>query len=72
MAVVLRGVTGAFVPASGGGFPVRVHLRVSKDMGDRLASLCPNSGDRMDFIRAAITEKLERDSSNQENCLREG
>lgn len=69
MAVALRGVTGAFVPASGGGFPVRVHLRVSKDMGDRLAALYPNSGDRMDFIRAAIAEKLERDQllSKQEN-----
>jgi hypothetical protein len=66
MAVVLRGVTGAFVPASGGGFPVRVHLRVSKDMGDRLSALYPNSGDRMDFIRAAISEKLDRDSSNQD------
>lgn len=72
MAVALRGVTGAYIPANGGGFPVRVHLRVSKDIGDRLASLYPNSGDRMDFIRDAIAEKLERDSSNQENCLREG
>ena len=72
MAVALRGVTGAYIPANGEGFAVRVHLRVSKDMGDRLASLYPNSGDRMDFIRDAIAEKLERDSSNQENCLREG
>lgn len=61
MAVALRGVTGAYIPANGEGFGVRVNLRVSKDIGDRLASLYPNSGDRMDFIRAVIAEKLERD-----------
>lgn len=72
MAVALRGVTGAYIPANGEGFAVRVHLRVSKDMGDRLVSLLPDAGDRMDWIREAIAEKLERDSSNQENCLREG
>jgi len=62
MAVAVRGVSGAFVPASGDGFPARVHLRVTKVVGDRLVALLPNSGDRMDFIRAAIAEKLERDS----------
>jgi len=71
MAVAIRSVTGAFVPATGEGFPVRVNLRVSKAMGDRLVSRFPTSGDRMDFIRAAIAEKLDRDSSKQENCLRE-
>lgn len=60
MAVKVRAVTGAWIPANGDGFPVRVNLRVSKDMSDRLVSLCPDSGDRMDFIRAAIAEKLER------------
>ena len=72
MAVALRGVSGAYIPANGEGFPVRKNLRVSKAVNDRLVSLYPNSGDQMDFIRAAIAEKLERDSSNQENCLREG
>jgi hypothetical protein len=68
MAVKLRGVTGAYIPANGEGFPVRVNLRVTKVVGDRLAALFPASGDRMDFIRAAIAEKLERDGvlSNQE------
>ena len=61
MAVKLRSVTGAYIPANGEGFPVRVHLRVSRLTGDRLLSLCPDSGVRMDFIRAAIAEKLERD-----------
>ena len=69
MAVALRGVTGAYIPANGDAFAVRVNLRVSKAMGDRLVSLYPNSGDRMDFIRAAIAEKLECDQllSNYEN-----
>lgn len=66
MAVKLRSVTGAYIPANGEGFPVRVNLRVSKAMGDRLVAMFPASGDRMDFIRAAIAEKLERDSK-QEN-----
>lgn len=74
MAVALRGVTGAFIPANGEALAVRVHLRVPRKIGDRLAALFPNSGDRLDFIRAAIAEKLERDKllSKQENCLREG
>ena len=72
MAIALRGVSGAYIPANGEGFPVRKNLRVSKAVNDRLVSLYPNSGDRMDFIRDAIAEKLDRDSSNQENCLREG
>jgi hypothetical protein len=67
MAVAMRGISGAFVPASGEALSVRVYLRVSKEMGDRLVSLLPDAGDRMDWIREAISEKLDRDSSNQEN-----
>lgn len=63
MAVKLRSsVTGVYIPANGEGFPVRVNLRVSRVMGDRLVAMFPVSGDRMDFVRAAIAEKLERDS----------
>ena len=65
MAVKLRSVTGAYIPANGEGFPVRVHLRVSRLTGDRLLALYPNSGDRMDFVRSAIAEKLERDSKQE-------
>ena len=61
MAIASRSVTGAFAPASGDGFPVRKNLRVSKAINDRLFALFPASGDQMDFIRAAIAEKLERD-----------
>ena len=69
MAVKLRGVSGAYIPANGEGFPVRKNLRVSKAVNDRLVSLFPASGDQMDFIRSAIAEKLERDHvlSNHEN-----
>jgi len=72
MAVKLRGVTGAYISANGEGFPVRKNLRVSKAMDDRLFALFPASGDQMDFIRAAIAEKLDREvPSNHEICLRE-
>jgi hypothetical protein len=46
------------------------HFRESGLSAEKLGAM--DSGDRSDFIRAAIAEKLERDSSNQENCLREG
>jgi hypothetical protein len=46
------------------------HFRESGASAEKLGAM--DSGDRSDFIRAAIAEKLERDSSNQENCLREG
>ena len=58
MATKIRGAYG-WLPAIGEGFPVRVNLRVSKLLSDRLSALLPDSGDRMDFIRAAIAEKLE-------------
>jgi hypothetical protein len=66
MAVAVRGVSGAFIPANGEALAVRVYLRVSQNMGDRLSALLPDSGDCLDFIRAAIAEKLDRESSKQE------
>ena len=46
------------------------HFRESGLSAEKLGAM--DSSDRSDFMRAAIAEKLERDSSNQENYLREG
>ena len=75
MAKVVNGDRGLFCPISGSSTFTATGSRVFafRDAGksaDILGAM--ESGDRGDFIRAAIAEKLERDSSNQENCLREG
>lgn len=66
MAKVLRSPLGSFISANGERLPKQIKVRVSEDLMDRLAFLLPDSGDRHDFIRAAIAEKLDRESSKQE------
>lgn len=71
MAKVLRSSLGSFLSANGDRLNKQIKVRLSDRLADRLSALLPDSSDRHDFIRAAIAEKLDRDSSKQENCLRE-
>jgi len=69
MAKKIRGDRGLFAPASGVSlFTAKgsrvFSVRVAGDNAEVLGAM--SSGDRGDFIRAAIAEKLERDSK-QEN-----
>ena len=66
MAKVLRSSLGSFISANGERLSKQIKVRVSENLIDRLASLLPDSGDRHDFIREAIAEKLDRDTSKQE------
>lgn len=66
MAKVLRSSLGSFISATGERLSKQILIRISERDSDRLFSRFPDSGDRLDFIRAAIAEKLERDSK-QEN-----
>lgn len=66
MAKVLRSSLGSFISANGERLSKQIKVRVSENLIDRLASLLPDSSDRHDFIREAITEKLERENSKQE------
>lgn len=67
MAKVLRSSLGSFLSASGERLTKQILLRISERDSDRLFSRFPESSDRLDFIRAAIAEKLDRESSKQEN-----
>ena len=60
MAKILRSSLGSFISANGDNLSEQILLRISKQLKTRLVALLPDSGDRMDFIRAAIAEKLER------------
>ena len=60
MAKVLRSPLGMFISGGGDRLSKQIKVRVSLDHLDRLSVLLPDSGDRHDFIRAAIAEKLER------------
>lgn len=69
MAKKIRGDRGLFAPASGVSlFTAKgsrvFSVRVAGDNAEVLGAM--SSGDRGDFIRAAIAEKLERESK-QEN-----
>lgn len=67
MAKVLRSSLGSFLSASGERLTKQILLRISERDSDRLFSRFHESSDRLDFIRAAIAEKLDRESSKQEN-----
>ena len=67
MSKILRSSLGSFLSPNGERLSKQILVRISASDSDRLAALLPNSDDRPSFIRAAIAEKLERDSSNQEN-----
>lgn len=73
MAKSVKGAKGRFVSAVGRAVPLShapvVSARVPDEIFAQLSLM--SSGDRGDFIRAAIAEKLDRDSSKQENCLME-
>ena len=61
-----RSSLGSFISASGEPLSEQILLRVSESFKARLVTLFPDSSDRAAFIRDAIAEKLERESSKQE------
>lgn len=60
MANLQRSSLGTFI--SKGDIPVsrQIKIRVSEECFQQLSSLIPDSGDRHDFIRTAISKELER------------
>ena len=58
----IQGTKGRFISATGRAVPLTharvVSARIPDDIYDELAAM--SSGDRCDFIRAAIVEKLQR------------
>jgi hypothetical protein len=62
MAKSLRSPLGSFISPTGERLNKQVLVRLSDGDADRLAALVGESSDRNDFIRAAIAEKLDRDS----------
>lgn len=69
MAIRARSVRGVFLPVSGEPLRVRLQVKVSEAIADRLFAAAPDPLDRADWLRSAIAEKLERDRvlSNHEN-----
>lgn len=61
-----RSSLGSFASANGERLNKQILLRISERDNARLVSRFPVSGDRLDFIREAIAEKLDRDSSKQD------
>ncbi len=48
-------------------FGTHIRIRITKDLNDRLETLTMKTGNKSDFIRSAIKEKIQKEESHEKN-----